>query len=246
MAVLGVHIIQFGVPGSVRVRAGEPAELAFDRSRHNRCDPPRRNSSCARNLGEASRRTTEQPGTTERSAGRTSCRVCDRSLALVRHPRLVLKRRMTQPGGNSLVEMGGLGVHLRLTGRPAATLPSSAIHPSGRSTSCVRRQPMDGAAAQYHALDVAEGGEPWRASAAMPAPGSMAVTEYPSAASIGPILSPHSTCRQLSQDVPVRARSTGLASPGIRCAAVAIGGAASTTSRTPRSAWPQPDRRPSG
>jgi hypothetical protein len=109
------------------------------------------------------------------------------------------------PRTEPLVQIGGLGVHLRLSDRRMTTLPSRANQPPGRSILCARRQPIDGStqcqddaatrtskrrsrSSQSSNAEVSTSALPKaasrrRANAAIPAPGSRAVTEHPSAAS---------------------------------------------------------------
>src|SRR5258708_26152094 len=72
--------------------------------------------------------------------------VFDQSPALIRHPHLVLERRMTPigvAGGKSLVEIGGLGVHLRLT-RPANNNVAEQRHPTSGMENVMRSAPANG------------------------------------------------------------------------------------------------------
>src|SRR6266700_2761183 len=72
--------------------------------------------------------------------------VFDQSPAFACHPHLVLERRMTPAGvagGKSLMQIGGLGVYLRLT-RPADNNVAEQRHPSPGMEQVMRPAPANG------------------------------------------------------------------------------------------------------
>ena len=102
-----------------------------ERSRSAKPSPSNR---CTDGTSARSSDRTKPPGSLGGAQPASVARTCPRA---VDHP-------VGVAGGEALMEIGGCGVDLGSPGRRTTTFPSNAIHPPGRTTSCARRQPIDG------------------------------------------------------------------------------------------------------